>query len=128
MTVRLGGWLASCASVHHADMFGGRASACVCAADAGDECLAPERSNESDKARLPRIITNLVPTQILEGTSGVYLLTDRDTGIGVAVFKPLDEENLPEEASSWAMSNGMCGGMCGPSAEVYVRRGGGSGG
>ena len=64
MTVRLGGWLASCAGVPHADMLGGQASA-VCAADAGDECLSPERSNESDKARLPRIITNLVPTQIL---------------------------------------------------------------
>jgi len=55
---------------------------------------------------MPRVIRNLKPTQMLEGTNGVYLLRNAE-GLGVAVFKPLDEENLPEEASNWALSNGM---------------------
>jgi len=43
---------------------------------------------------------------MLEGTSGVYLLSNAE-GLGVAVFKPLDEENLPEYASNYSLSNGM---------------------
>lgn len=72
-----------------------------------EDCFSPQRRSASDSApTTPRIISNLHPTQILEGTSGVYLLTN-DKGVGVAVFKPLDEENLPAEASDWAVSNGM---------------------
>ena len=110
MTVRLGDSLASSAGVPRVGMLGDDQATAVGSEDAGDECFSPERGSEShvaNEAPTPRIITNLVPTQILEGTSGVYLLTDRETGVGVAVFKPLDEENLPEEASSWAVSNGM---------------------
>ena len=72
--------------------------------DAAEECFSPERIR--NEREVPRIISNLYPTQKLEGTSGVYLLTD-DKGVGVAVFKPFDEENLPEEASTWAVSNGQ---------------------
>jgi hypothetical protein len=71
-------------------------------ADDGDDvegCFSPDRN--SDKP-----ITNLYPAQMLEGTSGVYLLANKDTGVGVAVFKPFDEENFPKEATSWAVSNG----------------------
>ena len=70
--------------------------------EAGD-CFTPPRST---RAAVPRVISNLRPARMLEGTSGVYLLTNEE-GVGVAVFKPLDEENLPEEASKWAVSNGM---------------------
>ncbi len=70
--------------------------------EAGD-CFTPPRST---RQAVPRVISNLRPARMLEGTSGVYLLTNEE-GVGVAVFKPLDEENLPEEASKWAVSNGM---------------------
>ena len=36
----------------------------------------------------------------------VYLLTDR-AGNGVAVFKPDDEERVPEEGRKWALVNGQ---------------------
>jgi len=34
------------------------------------------------------------------------LLTN-EKRVGVAVFKPLDEEKLPQEASTWSVTNGM---------------------
>ena len=67
--------------------------------DNKEGCFSPERNSETP-------ITNLYPAHVLEGTSGVYLLAHKDTGAGVAVFKPFDEENFPQEASSWAVSNG----------------------
>mmetsp|Transcript_46627 Transcript_46627/g.72994 ORF Transcript_46627/g.72994 Transcript_46627/m.72994 type:complete len:508 (+) Transcript_46627:292-1815(+) len=53
----------------------------------------------------PRSLTGLVPTIELEGTSGVYLLKN-EQGQEVAVFKPMDEEKMPEEASKWALVSG----------------------
>mmetsp|Transcript_48713 Transcript_48713/g.74106 ORF Transcript_48713/g.74106 Transcript_48713/m.74106 type:complete len:480 (-) Transcript_48713:185-1624(-) len=41
----------------------------------------------------------------LEGTSGVYLLTSA-SGEGTAVFKPADEEYLPEEVAGWGLVSG----------------------
>jgi hypothetical protein len=71
--------------------------------DVGGDCFTPARST---RKAVPRVISNLRPARMLEGTSGVYLLTNEE-GVGVAVFKPLDEENLPVEASTWAVTNGM---------------------
>jgi len=73
------------------------------AEEVGGDCFTPVRST---RKAVPRVISNLRPARMLEGTSGVYLLTNEE-GVGVAVFKPLDEENLPVEASTWAVSNGM---------------------
>lgn len=64
-----------------------------------EQCFSPDRNSNKP-------ITNLYPMQMLEGTSGVYLLAHKDTGVGVAVFKPFDEENFPQEATSWAVSRG----------------------
>jgi len=71
--------------------------------EVGGDCFTPVRST---RKAVPRVISNLRPARMLEGTSGVYLLTNEE-GVGVAVFKPLDEENLPVEASTWAVTNGM---------------------
>jgi len=64
-----------------------------------DKCFSPDTRQANEP------ITHLYPTQMLDGTSGVYLLSNAD-GVGVGVFKPLDEEHLPAEASSWAVSSG----------------------
>ena len=75
-----------------------------------EDCFSPprmQRKSSTDFAPAsPRVISNLRVGQMLEGTSGVYLLTN-EKGVGVAVFKPLDEENLPQEASTWSVTNGM---------------------
>lgn len=54
----------------------------------------------------PRAVADLQTGATLDGTSGVYLLTDRE-GHGVAVFKPDDEEQLPEDAHKWALVRGQ---------------------
>ena len=75
-----------------------------------EDCFSPprmQRKSSTDFAPAsPRVISNLRVGQMLDGTSGVYLLTN-EKGVGVAVFKPLDEENLPQEASTWSVTNGM---------------------
>ena len=75
-----------------------------------EDCFSPPRmlrkSSTDFAPASPRVISNLRVGQMLEGTSGVYLLTN-EKGVGVAVFKPLDEENLPQEASTWSVTNGM---------------------
>mmetsp|Transcript_14625 Transcript_14625/g.49931 ORF Transcript_14625/g.49931 Transcript_14625/m.49931 type:complete len:160 (+) Transcript_14625:590-1069(+) len=73
--------------------------------DEGDcEEIVP---NEFAAPLSPRILEELIPSETLQGTSGVYLLSN-SRGEGVAVFKPLDEERVPEDVTKWALVSGQC--------------------
>jgi hypothetical protein len=62
-----------------------------------DECL--DGNHEFSVPLSPSALDDLVPSTNWNGggTCGVYLLCDRE-GTGVAIFKPQDEETIPEHA------------------------------
>mmetsp|Transcript_50908 Transcript_50908/g.101707 ORF Transcript_50908/g.101707 Transcript_50908/m.101707 type:complete len:528 (-) Transcript_50908:159-1742(-) len=66
--------------------------------------LAFERSDVMEPFS-PSLLEELSPSTMLEGTCGVYLLKNKK-GEDVGVFKPMDEEHVPEEAEEWALVKG----------------------
>uniref|UniRef100_A0A7S0F4S8 PI3K/PI4K catalytic domain-containing protein n=1 Tax=Hanusia phi TaxID=3032 RepID=A0A7S0F4S8_9CRYP len=78
----------------------------ACEIDDEDDCeeIVP---NEFAAPLSPRVLEELIPSETLQGTSGVYLLSN-SRGEGVAVFKPLDEERVPDDVTRWALLSGQC--------------------